>query len=314
MKEMINLQRAVVEVFGGCNFSCEMCPQSTGRGSNWTRKMPLDMFENILDQLPGKPVIQLEGSGEPSMAKDLPMYVEACARRGLKSYMFTNGSMFVGDRMKDSIDAGLSFVRFSCIGYDRETYKKWMSKDLFNHLMQVIRDTKEYIDKGSCDVSIYHLILDDSKISEELKHYQRIAKDLDIKSYVWKMHNWSGNYSADYDRSGVKKKTCGRPFADEITIRAGGLDGKQGAVTPCCQTMGPPNEDLSVLGHFEDQTFDEIWGGQLYENLRESHRSGDWPEYCKNCDFLIDDPEVLLWTNDPDHKINSMLGTKLELR
>ena len=65
----MHLERAVVEVFGGCNYSCEMCPQSTGRGKDWTRKMPLELFENVLDQLPGKPIINLEGSGEPQWQK-----------------------------------------------------------------------------------------------------------------------------------------------------------------------------------------------------------------------------------------------------
>jgi len=48
---MENLERAVVEVFGGCNYKCQMCPQTTGRGKDWTRKMTFDMFEDILDQL-----------------------------------------------------------------------------------------------------------------------------------------------------------------------------------------------------------------------------------------------------------------------
>ena len=65
---MENLQRVVMEVFGGCNYTCKMCPQSDpGRGSNFTRKMPLAKFEKILDQLVpkfGNPQINLEGSGD----------------------------------------------------------------------------------------------------------------------------------------------------------------------------------------------------------------------------------------------------------
>ena len=35
------------EVFGGCNYTCQMCPQSNpGRGKHFTRKMPLEKFEN----------------------------------------------------------------------------------------------------------------------------------------------------------------------------------------------------------------------------------------------------------------------------
>ena len=32
-------------------------------------------------------------------------------------------------------------------------------------------------------------------------------------------------------------------------------------------------------------------------------------EYCKNCDFLYEDPEAIVWTNDENHKLYNMLGT-----
>ena len=143
MNTVPNLERAVIEVFGGCNYKCGMCPQTTGRGKAWVKKMPFSLFESILDQLPGKPIIDLEGSGEATMARDLARYVQACTDRGFKTYMYTNGSKFKGDLMREVIDAGLSFVRFSCIGYNRELYKKWMSKDNFELLKQNIIEAKK---------------------------------------------------------------------------------------------------------------------------------------------------------------------------
>ena len=308
---MEHLERAVIEVFGGCNYTCDMCPQSSGRGRDWTRKMPLRLFENILDQLPGKPIINLEGSGEPTMAKDLPRYVEACTNRGLKTFMFTNGSYFTGDLLKDTIDAGLSFVRFSCIGYNRDLYQKWMSQDNFNMLKKHVTETNDYISKrnSNCEVSSYHLILDNDNVEHEIDEYRSNFIDpLGTIGYIWKMHNWSGNWSPEYDRKSPEKRTCGRPFAPEITIRAGGVNGLRGAVTPCCQTMGPPNEDKSVLGHFQNQTFEDIWYGNEYNKLRKAHELGEWPDYCENCDFLIDDNEVLVWSNDPTAKVHKMIG------
>ena len=32
-------------------------------------------------------------------------------------------------------------------------------------------------------------------------------------------------------------------------------------------------------------------------------------EYCKDCDFLYEDPEVLIWSNDKTAKVSNMLGT-----
>jgi len=313
----MHLERAVVEVFGGCNYSCSMCPQSSGRGSNWTRKMPLDLFENILDQLPGKPIINLEGSGEPTMAKDLPLYIEACTKRGFKSFMYCNGTYLRGQFMRDVIDAGLGFVRFSCIGYNAQLYHKWMSQDRFDYVKQNAIETKTYIEHSgsSCEVSSYHLILDNSNIDYEVYQYRKNWIDsVGCIGYIWKMHNWSGNYEPVYNREPKNKKTCGRPFAPEITVRAGGLNGLKGAVTPCCQTMGPPNEDKSVLGHFQNQSFEDIWYGDTYNQLRKDHEMGEWPNYCENCDFLYEDPEVLVWSNDPNASIDYMLGTDFSLK
>lgn len=301
------IERAVVEVFGGCNYTCTMCPQASGRGADWTRKMPIALFEKILDELPGQPLIQLEGSGEPTLAKDLPRYVAACKKRGLKSYMFTNGAEFKGDFMKAVVDAGLDFVRFSCIGYDQGKYWKWMNVNNFDLIKENAAAAKEY----GTDVSSYHLILDNTQIDYEVEQYRKnFIDDIGITGYIWKMHNWSGNWSPEYDRTSQKKKTCGRPFANEITIRAGGIDGLRGAVTPCCQTMGPPNESKSVLGHMGVQSFEDIWYGDEYNNLRKAHEMEEWPEYCQNCDFLIDDPEVLVWTNDADMKVGKMIGVE----
>jgi len=319
----MKLERAVIEVAGGCNYSCAMCPQSDpGRGKDWTRVMSLDMFENILDQITpkyGTPIINLEGSGEPTMNKRLPEYVEACTRRGLKSFMYSNGSFLQDQFMEDVVDAGLSFARFSFIGYDRETYKKWMSKDNFDLVSNNIIQLKKYVEKSNsvCKISSYHLILDNNQIESEIEKYRKNVIDrLGTIGYIWKMHNWSGNYNPEYGRESAVKRTCGRPFAPEITIRAGGNHGQTGAVTPCCQTMGPPNESKSVLGHFSEKNFEEIYFGEKYEELRKLHKEERFDEidYCKNCDFLYENPEVLVWSNDINASTDKMLGTEFSLK
>lgn len=313
----MHIERIVLEVFGGCNYSCQMCPQTFGRGKDFTRKMPLTLFESILDQIVpkyGYPVINLEGSGEPTMAKDLPLYIAACTKRGLPSYIYTNGAKFTGQLLRDCIDAGLSFVRFSCIGHDRNEYKKWMATDGFDLIKSNIRETVDYIaqTKAKCSVAMYHLLTDPNV--DQTSTYKALALELGVLSYVWKMHNWSGNYDVNA-RVKTKRRTCGRPFAPELTVRAGGLDGKQGAVTPCCQTMGQPHEAQSVLGHFSDQTFEEIWNGREYSKLRKAHAEEDFDSisYCKGCDFLYEDPTVLVWTNDKTFNEHKMLGTQLDL-
>lgn len=317
----LKLQRVVIEIFGGCNYSCKMCPQANpGRETSFLRKMPLSQFENILDQIMpyGRPVINLEGSGEPTMAKDLPDYIAACSRRGFRSYMYCNGARFRDQYMKDCIDAGLSLIRFSVIGYNRELYKEWMSEDNFELIKDNAAQAKAYKEKtnSTCSIDSYHLILDPNQVDYEIAQYQQnFIHPIGTKSYIWKMHNWSGNYSPEYERDTRKKRTCGRPNSPELTVRAGGIKGQTAAVTPCCQVLGPPSESKSVLGHFSESTFEEIWTGKLYEELRNLHNTEQFDkiDYCKDCDFLYEDPEVLVWTNDPKYKLGQPQGTELNM-
>ena len=76
--------------------------------------------------------------------------------------------------------------------------------------------------------------------------------------------------------------------------------------------MGPPNEEKSILGHFDKQSLEEIFNDKPYKDLIKAHTNKEFDniDYCKNCDFLYEDPEVMVWTNDKNAKINHMLGTE----
>ena len=312
----ITVERAAIEVFGGCNYKCTMCPQSTGRGSSWTRKMPLDHFTHLLDQLDGNPLIQLEGSGEAFLAKDLHLYVQECTNRGFKTFVKTNGT-FTVESIEKVIEAGLNYIRFSIIGYDRESYNNHMSVDNYYNVVENIEICKQTIKKfnSNCEVSLYHLLTHDIQQDDEIQKYKLLSQKFGITSYVWKMHNWSGNINIQDRKLYKKRKSCGRPFAPEITIRAGGEPGRIGAVTPCTQTLGPPNELESVLGYSDEQTLYDIFNGEKYHYLKECHENNDFDKlsYCKNCDFLYDDPEVLIWTNDAKIKVGNIQGTNINL-
>ena len=315
------LQRVVMEVFGGCNYTCQMCPQSNpGRGKNFLRKMSLKEFEKILDMLVPKygfPLINLEGSGEPTMAKDLAKYVKAVKSRNLKCYMYCNGAKLNGKFMESVIDAGIDFIRFSMIGYNKEKYKKWMDIDNFDLILNNIKEARNYIEakKSDCKLATYHLITDNSQIEYEINEYKNnVVNNTNVLAYIWKMHNWSGNYENKNARKKTDRRTCGRPAAPELTVRAGGEIGRTGGVVPCCQTLGPPNEAKSILGHLDENSFEEVYFGKKYEELRKNHKEKkfDEIEYCKDCDFLYEDPETLIWTNDNTATVNHMLGTPKE--
>lgn len=318
---MVKIQRLVAEVFGGCNYTCKMCPQGdTGRDKEFLKSMPFELFENILDdvkQYGEDIVVNLDGSGEATLNRNLVKYIKAVADRNMKPLVYTNGLLVKDRLMKEMFDNGLYLCRFSCIGYNRDLYKHWMNRDAFDIIVANAKAAKQYTQSQNYDavVSSYHLILDNNNTEFEIEEYKRnFIEPAGTEAEIWKMHNWSGNMKFA-QRSGVHS-TCGRPFAPDLTVRAGGLDNHYGAVTPCCQTMGPPNEIPSVLGHLDTQSVVDVVTGEAYENLRQAHLTGNWElaPYCKNCDFRIQDPEVLVYTNNPSRvKKENMRATNFNL-
>lgn len=307
---MKKFKRAVIEVNGGCNYSCQMCPQSNpGRSKNFLKKLSLDQFKIILDQIGYTEAIQLEGSGEATLNSDLPEFIRIAKDYTDSVNIFTNGYRMRGDFMKRCVDAGLSLARFSVIGYDKPSYKCMMNIDAFDIIKKNVEQMIDY--STSCTVASYHLILDNENIDFEIEQYKiNFIDATGCKATIWKQHNWSGMYDNPYERKG-EKKSCGRPFAKEITIRAGGLDGQWGAVHPCCQVLG--RDDEAVLGHISTKTIDEILIDKPYEKLKSGHEIGSFPSYCKDCDFLIDDPEVLVYSNIDNFNLRQMMTTTIHL-
>lgn len=313
----LSVDRLVLEVNGGCNYTCQMCPQTTGRGKDWLKKTKLSDFERIVAECAdyGLNVVNLEGSGEPTLNPDLPEYIKIVRKYNARPFIFTNGFNLKGDFMKRCVDAGLALARFSVIGYNQLKYMQWMNRDAFYVIKTQAREMRTYIEQVGADtiVASYHLILDNDRVDYEVEQYQKnFINDVGSHAEIWKMHNWSGVYDPDYKRKGVKR-SCGRPFSPDLTVRAGGSNGTKLSVAPCCQTLGRDAE--ADLGSLDGKSVEEVWNGERYQWLRQMHLEKRFDEvsFCKNCDFLYEDNEVLVWKNNDLVQINKMKGTKFNL-
>ncbi len=210
MESKIEIDRAVIEINGGCNYTCKMCPQTTAdgkhgaRGKDWLKKMPLEDFENYVAQCAevGLRVVNLDGSGEVTLNRNLPDYIRVVKKYGAKAFMFSNGLRMRGDFMKETVDAGCDFFRFSIVGYNAAKYKEWMNSSAFQIVLNNLKEMQEYVEKtgSSCVVSTYHLITDNNDIENELEQYKKIVEWAGVKTEIWKMNNWSGVYDAPDER------------------------------------------------------------------------------------------------------------------
>ena len=183
-------KRAVIEVNGGCNYSCAMCPQSSpGRSKNFLKKLTLENFYTILEQIGKVECIQLEGSGEATLMSNLPDYISLARKYSDNVNIFTNGFRLRGDYMKRCVDSGLTLARFSVIGYNKSTYVKMMNIDAFELVKQNAIEMREY----GGTVASYHLIIDDKQEAWEIEQYKKnFINPVQSQAMIWRQHNWSG--------------------------------------------------------------------------------------------------------------------------
>lgn len=296
-----------LEMAGGCNLRCPMCPQSTGREKDFMKRLPLEEFRKIIDQaLPlGLKYVTLNGSGEPLLHTGLEDAVAYLTERGLSSLIYTNGTRLTPERFERLCQSGLTVCKVSCMGWDRASYTKWMSVDAFDQVRANLKACVAILkEKGyKAILQTNHLIHDYDKLEYEKQMYLENWVDyLGVKAEIWLTHNWAGQYAND----GVKReqifrerrrRSCGRPLAPVIEIRAGGLGGKHGAVVPCPYVLGMDSK--AVMGHTEDTPLMDIVNGEKMQALRAAHLTGafDSVDYCRGCDQLLEIEESLVWTN-----------------
>ena len=190
----MHIDRAVIEIQGGCNYTCQMCPQThpdgtTGaRGKDWMRKMPLDEFERYVAECAeaGLNVVNLDGSGEATISLDLPEYIAVVKKYGAQAVIFSNGYRMNGNFMQECVDAGLDFFRFSIVGYNYDTYKKWMNSENFYRVISNLHEMKRYVvrTKSDCTVATYHLIIDNDNIDYEVEQYRKIVKSANVATEI----------------------------------------------------------------------------------------------------------------------------------
>ena len=68
---MKKIRQLDMELAGGCNYSCQMCPQSSGREKEFKKLLKWDNFVKIVDNAIEHEVetISLHGGGEPTLNK-----------------------------------------------------------------------------------------------------------------------------------------------------------------------------------------------------------------------------------------------------
>ena len=140
-----------MEVFGGCNLACPMCPQGLekGREKDFKKSLNNDLFKKIIDEaIPmGLKYVSLSGSGEPLLSKKLEEFIMYLSSKKIISMIYTNGQLLDKKRFVSLCEAGISIIKVSCMGWDKDSYKKWMSIDSFDMVRSNLRECLDVLKK-----------------------------------------------------------------------------------------------------------------------------------------------------------------------
>ena len=315
------IEQINIEVSGVCNLRCPMCPQFFGREKDFLKMTDKDMIFSVIDQaIPlGLQFVNFGGGGEPLLYKDLPEIINYLYKRNVKTLIYTNGTKLTPKYFEKLCESGLTICKVSCHGWDRDSFKHSMSKDYFDEIRDSLIECKEIIKQNNYKTYLqtHHLINDKDNIKFQLKMYlKNWVEYTGLETEIWLNHNWGGLTNKDGDLlsdnynvprwemfKSRAKRSCGRPLANTVELRSGGLDGKKGAVVPCNIVMG--HDSKAVMGHASDQSLMEIMNGEEYQKVREIHLNKKFDEldYCKDCDQLIHAEDILVWTNIRNRKM-----------
>lgn len=276
-----------IEPSGLCNQRCSMCPtglMSLGRPQNFMAEATFDKI--VWECMEHGTAIRMIGWGEPTLNPNIVEFVSRAYVSGLDTHINTNGTKIDAYMAAALIDAGLSSLKFSFQGVDRESYREMRRSDFFDDLMVAIRTTHE-VRGGRALPFLQASTSTTYETDEQIEAFRAL-----VSPYVDQVT--VGKTIFDYvDRDKVPERHRAR-FA---AAAAKATDAKRhpspcpevwekvsihwdGSVVTCCNDFG----DLNVLGNVNETSIASMWRHPKMEKYRQRLAADDYSlPLCRTC-------------------------------
>lgn len=305
-----------------CNLKCRMCYFALDLKKEPYKVMDLDLFRKIADEVFPKALqVNFSCAAEPLIIEGFPDYIAIAKKYGIPSKVLVTNAFFMGEKMiRAMIDSEVSHVDVSMDGARADTYETIRKGSNFDRVIDNVRLLEKikheegktepllYLDYalmksnihelpdflrlakelGAAQVRANHLIpfkglniMDESlanckeETNKVLDEARIVAKDLDLKTEL------PPDFSVEDAGENVplfNKPDCQTPF-NSMYITS------EGKVIPCVWF----SSKKYLAGDLKTDSFNEIWNGKVYEDLRERFKHGEFTEHCLNCPVYGDD-------------------------
>ncbi len=290
-----------------CNLRCIHCDRTFWDKPN--QSMDFEHFKIVIDKMPFIASINLQGLGEPTMNHDLFKMVRYAKSKGMEIGFFSNATLITETIAKEIVDSGLDYINISLDAASKEIYEKIRVNANYEKVLENIRRlVKIKGDKTHPNIGIWFVGMNSNM--HQIPDLIWLAKDLVINEVtIQSAHSWGKDYMKDKTTEISINKNIENAksilkeadkLAKELNIKLNyttvfdTMQTKRGCkapwltayvsvdgfVTPCCMQASDPR--VINFGNIYEQSFNEIWNSQGYQQFRSELKNG-MPKVCVGC-------------------------------
>ncbi len=268
-----------VEPVGLCNFRCVFCPtglKALGRPGGY---MSEETFASLIDKTRmWGTAIRLIGWGEPLMHPKIVDFVKAAHDAQRLTHINTNGSKLTRELAEELVEAGLSSIKFSFQGIDREGYESMRRIDFFDGLLEtigILRDARGDSKRPWIAASTTTTTETPEQIATFRALMEPMVDDLTIGHTIFEFIDMAAvpkKRRAELEAAAaneqiVKKHPSPCPeIYDKLTVHW------DGAVRVCCNDYSGKTN----LGNIVTDSLESIWRHPTIEAYRDRIDAGDY--------------------------------------
>ncbi|HUV46577.1 MAG TPA: radical SAM protein [Candidatus Bathyarchaeia archaeon] len=264
-----------IEITNHCNLNCVMCARQ--EMTRHLGHMSWKLFTKIIDQTCSTAEMYgLYGRGEPLLCPFLFKMIDYCHQKGVPVALSTNATILDKKMTEQLINHPPDHLIFAIDAFNAKTYQKIRRGGNFTQVRKnVAYFLKKAQEKGSPSFTVIQLV------KQELNQNE-VA---DFKKY-WSNKRASIVYIKPVTQTTNIKNRSSKPLYCLSPWRTF-LVSWQGEVYPCCLDTNCRFK----LGNIKNQSFQAIWNGPVWQNLRASFKKRRLKPLCRSC--TLSQPSLL---------------------
>jgi MoaA/NifB/PqqE/SkfB family radical SAM enzyme len=281
-----------VVLLNKCNAACIMCPYFSPKYTPYHKS---DFFKGevkLMDEKIFRKVASYAGKykvalqfgevEEPLMHHQFPKFVEIAKKEGVPyTYVSTNGILLDERKSEALIKAGIDILKISINSTSEEGYTKIFGR---NFKQRVYKNLENFLKMSrGTNIEVGASFIIQPPVENEKDDFIRIMKSMGVDwvtIYRLVEHNLedgSISFQEVYNRN--ERYTCSQPWVVSVVF-------PDGEVSICCKAMTDIGwHGIVEMGNINKQSFEEIWSGREYSQLRREQIDNDFKKFklCINC-------------------------------